>query len=202
MRDLIPFGDKSHQPVPKVFFVVEVGNSESFSLENREPPLDLIDPRAMNRSEVHLKTRMRRQPFLNLFTFMHAHIVQNQMDGGDTRINLPVKVFEKLNELNLSFAVGGGGEHLPRTGVESGEQIERAGLFVLVLDADRTPRSRPKRRRQPRSRLQAGFLVHADDHFPDSKRPGIEIEVRQSFFSKLQDIPEVRVRFDLGRFGT
>jgi hypothetical protein len=50
--------------------------------------------------------------------------------------------------------------------------------------------------------LQAGFLVHADDHFPDSKRPGIEIEVRQSFFSKLQDIPEVRVRFDLGRFGT
>jgi hypothetical protein len=48
-------------------------------LQDAEPLLDLIDPRAMDGGEMELEARMSLQPFLNLFAVMDTDIIANAM---------------------------------------------------------------------------------------------------------------------------
>ena len=54
----VPFGDERMQLGFEVGDVEEVGRGESFSLQNREPLLDLIHARAVNWCEVKPEARV------------------------------------------------------------------------------------------------------------------------------------------------
>jgi hypothetical protein len=84
----IPFNDKGHQAISEVIKVGEVEDAQPLPLQNTEPLLHLVHPRAVDRHEEKRKARVRLQPCLDLFAFMHAQVVKNQTNATDRDRNL------------------------------------------------------------------------------------------------------------------
>ena len=80
-----------------------------------------------------------------------------------------------MQKLDLTFAFRGPPDDLPASGVEGGQQIERATALVFLFYPHRTLRSRGQGRRLARTRLQAGPLVQTPHLFPRQERAGVEI---------------------------
>ena len=83
MGHFVPFLDERHQSFCQVGFVLEVGDAESFALEDAEPLLDLVHPRAMDWRMMEREPGVFGQPGLDLFALVHANVVEHDIDGGD-----------------------------------------------------------------------------------------------------------------------
>ena len=103
---LIPFLDKTVQPLGQVDFVRKIGNGQALALQDAEPLLDLIHPRAMHRRMMELEARMFFQPGLHLFAGVHPQVVHHQVDFGDVLGNPAIQLFQEFKELLLPFAFG------------------------------------------------------------------------------------------------
>jgi len=75
------------------------------------------------------------QPGLDLFPLVHAEIVEDHVDRCDRCRDLAVQLLQELDELLLSFAVGGVSVDFSRAGVEPCEQVQGSFALVLMLDS-------------------------------------------------------------------
>ena len=79
----IPFGNEGHDALGQMIQAGEITDAEPFALEDTEPLLYLIHPRAMHRSEVTHEARMSSQPCLHKLAFVHLEIIHNQDNMGE-----------------------------------------------------------------------------------------------------------------------
>ena len=70
----VVMGDVGKDLLAKCVRGLEVGESESLPLENAEPLLDLVHPRAMNGREVELEPGVLSEPSLDELPLVHADI--------------------------------------------------------------------------------------------------------------------------------
>ena len=163
---LVPLTDELFEFGAQVRLRGEVGNAESFSLQNTEPLFHLVHPRTVDGREMEMKTRMLFEPGLDLLARVHRQIVTDDMNKLDGRPHLFFHVREEGDELGLALAFGALPVDDTRTGVECGKQLQcaRAGVFMLhkcgVISGLRGLRGMDSG-----SRLERGFLVNAQHDF-------------------------------------
>ena len=138
MSHLIPLRDERLQPLRQRRLVGEIGDPQPLPLQDAEPLLDLIHPRAMHRRVMEHEPRVLRQPRLDLLALVHPQVVQDDMDRLDRRGDLPVQLLQERDELGLPLPLGGHPVDLAGPRVERGEQVQGPAPPVLVLDADRS----------------------------------------------------------------
>ena len=184
MGDLVPLLDEGHEPFGQVGFVLEVGDAKPLALEDAEPLFDLVHPRAMDGRMVEHESRVLDQPGLHLFPFVHAEIIEDHVDCRDRCGDLVVQLLQERDELFLSLAFGGQSVDFSSASVEPREQVQGSLALVLMLDSHGLIRHRRLGRRLPRARLQAGLLVHTQDHFMRPQTTRIEIADRASQLRK------------------
>ena len=80
MRVLIPFTNELSNLGLEVVFRFEIGDAQAFALQDAEPLLHLIHPRAMNRREVKDKAWVFHQPVADFFAVMRADIIAHEMN--------------------------------------------------------------------------------------------------------------------------
>ena len=175
MSLLVPLDDKLVNLVGKVRLVLEVGDAEPLALQNAEPLLDLIHPRAMDRCEVESKTRTLREPRSHLFAVMGRDVVEDEMNRRDLGRNFGIEMFEKRDVLLLTFAIERFSVDPAAAGIESGEQLERAAPLVLVLDTiGEIPHECGFGCMGARSRLKRGLFVDREHGLAVAKRARVE----------------------------
>src|SRR5258708_32199378 len=96
--------------------VGEVTDSESLPLENAEPLLDLVHPRAMHWQKVAHKAGMGREPGLNQSPLMHFEVVEDQVHAGLGSGKLLLQLGQEGHELHLALSCLGTSIHLARAG--------------------------------------------------------------------------------------
>ena len=157
----VPFSHECVESFRQGGFVSKVGNHQPLSLQDTEPLLDLIHPRAMDRWMVELESGMFFQPSLHLFASVHSQVIHHQMDFGDGGVDLTIQLLQELNELLLTFSLSRVGEDMANPSIEGCEEIQCTFSFVLMLDANRQSWFGRQCRRQASPLLQAGLLVNA-----------------------------------------
>ena len=120
--------------------VGEIGDPQPLPLQDAEPLLHLVHPRAMHRRVMEHEPRVLRQPRLHLLALVHPQVVQDHMDRLDRRGDLAVQLLQERDELGLPLPLGGHPVDLAGPGVERREQVQRPAPPVLVLDPDRSVR--------------------------------------------------------------
>jgi hypothetical protein len=75
MSRLVPLVDERKHLRLQVSEIGEVWGTETLALQDREPLLDLVHPRAVHRREVHLKTWVRGEPRTNQLAVVDAEVV-------------------------------------------------------------------------------------------------------------------------------
>ena len=118
MRVLIPLTNELSNLSLEVLFRCEIGDAQAFALQDAEPLLHLIHPRAMNRREVKGKARVFPQPFSDFFAMMRTDIIAHEMNRLDALVNLRVQLFKKGDELLLTLAWVTLPKDCSRTGIE------------------------------------------------------------------------------------
>src|SRR5205085_11298050 len=99
MSALIPLDDERVDPGLKVAEVTEVGSRKTFPLQDREPLLDLIHPRAVNGGEMETEACMPLEPDLYLLAGVHSQVVAvnvDQRDRGWGLTMIPATKFEEI----------------------------------------------------------------------------------------------------------
>ena len=103
MSVFIPLDDERIDPSLKVVEVTEVGRRKTFPLQNREPLLDLIHPRAVNGGEMKAKAWMPFEPCLNLLAGVHPQVVADDVDQGDRGWGLTINLDEQDPGCEMDF---------------------------------------------------------------------------------------------------
>lgn len=95
--------------------------TNSLVAEQREPALHQIEPGCSGGCEVHLETRMARQPAANRRSFVRAVVVQDEVNvqfGG----HIGMDRLQKFSELDGTVAAMTLPDHLARLSIQSGKQ--------------------------------------------------------------------------------
>ena len=178
MGDLVPLFDERVESFGQMGLVFEVGDAKPLALQDAKPLFDLVHPRTVDWWMMEHEPRMFGQPGLNLFSLVHAKVVEHDINDGDGRRDLEVQLLQEFDELLLSLAIGGVSVDFARARVERGEQIQGTTAIVLMLDAYWLIWFGGQGRRIPGTRLQAGLLIFAQDHFMRPQPTRIEITDR------------------------
>jgi hypothetical protein len=80
------------------------------------------------------KSWVPAQPFHDLFSFVDAQVVTNDMNPGDVIRDKVIEVIQEGNELDLPFASETSPVDSTCPGIESGKEIERAIADVFVFN--------------------------------------------------------------------
>ena len=102
-------------------------------------------------------------------------------------------MLQKRDEFHLPFPCGRRSVDLARARIKPGKEGQGTLAKVLVFDSDGLPRLGCQGRGVACPRLQTGFLVHAQDHFPYAQGAGIQGH------NRLDLRRERRIPGDLGR---
>src|SRR5947209_3754102 len=89
----------------------------------------------MHRQKVADEAGMSRQPGLSPLPFMHAQIVEHQVDTSHRGWNLPTELIEERDEFLLAFPSRRSGGDVACACIKGGEQVQGSGTLVLVLQA-------------------------------------------------------------------
>src|SRR6266516_3984783 len=165
MRMRIPFCDKSQQSLGQVIEGGEIENTEAFVLQDAKPLLDLVHPGTVDRHKETDKARMRRQPCLNLLSFMDAQVIKDERDAMSRRWDLPIQLEKQSDNLFLPLSPFCSSVNLPCPRIKSGKQVEGPCTLVLVLQASRQARPSGKCCLQAGTRLEIGLFINTQDHF-------------------------------------
>ncbi len=171
----VPLRNKGHQAFCQAVEIGEVENAEPLALQDAEPLLRLVHPRAMGRQKEADKARMNCQPSLRTPSFVNTHVIEDEGDVRHGRRNLSIQVVEQSNELLLALPSPRTSVDLASTRIESRKQMQSICTLVLMLQANVSTRSSRKRRSQPRTRLQIGLLVHTQDEFIVGEGSSIQV---------------------------
>ncbi len=175
MWTLIPLGCKRIQTASEFLLIGKVDDRETFALEDAEPLLNLVHPGTVHRRKMKLPTRVSGEPFQDLLAFMHADVVEYNVDGSDGRRDDCLDLLKKGNELDLPFTAGGAMVDMAGARIEGRKEVERSVAFVFVFDSDRCCWRSRRGGCQTRSGLETGFLIGAQNHLMRAERSGIKI---------------------------
>src|SRR5713101_8331964 len=130
--------------------------------EQCEPALDLIEPGAAGRGEVHMITRALRQPVPDHRAFVGGVIVDDQMNLELCR-NLPVNAVKELAKFQAPMTTVTLTNYAAGFHIERGEQ--RGGAVAKVVRGAALDLAGPHRqdRLHPIEGLDLGLLVGAQD---------------------------------------
>ena len=174
---LIPFANKLAQLGVEVLLRVKVGDAQALALEDAEPLLHLIHPRAVHGRKVEDKARVFCEPLSHFFAVMRTDIVAHEMNGLDVLPNLHIQLLKECYELLLTLAWVTLPKDLARTSVEGGKKVQGSAALVFMLMPSRyVPRLSRLRRMQTTTRLQRGFFVDGQDHLVIMQWTRVEID--------------------------
>jgi hypothetical protein len=95
-------------------------------LQDAEPLLDLIDPRAMDGGEMELEARMFLKPSLSLFAVMDTDIVANDVNQSNLGWGGLIQVLKEGDEFLLPFTSEALACDMPGSCIEGGAKRLRA----------------------------------------------------------------------------
>ena len=173
---LVPFLNELFEFGAQVRLRGEVGNAESFSLQDAKPLFHLVHPRAVDGREMKMKSGMVFQPSLYLFARVHPQIVTDNMDDINGGTYLFLHACQEGNEFRLALAFGTLSVDDAGAGIEGGKELQcpRAGVFVFhkrgLISGLRRLRGMGAR-----SGLQRSLFVDAQHDFIVGQRTGIPI---------------------------
>jgi len=154
----------------------EIGDTESFPLQDAKPLLHLVHPGTMDGREMKMKSRMVFQPSLYLFAGVHPQIVTDNMDDINGGTYLFLHACKEGNEFRLALAFGTLSVDEAGAGIECGKELQRTrpGVFVFHKGG---PISGLRRFRgmDAGSGLQRSLFVDAQHDFIVGQRTGIPI---------------------------
>ena len=94
VSDLVPLFDEREDLGLEIREVGEVWGAQSLALQDREPLLNLVHPRAMNRREVHPRPWVCSQPRSRELAVVDAEVVAEQVDQRDRGRSRSIDQFE------------------------------------------------------------------------------------------------------------
>jgi hypothetical protein len=100
-------------------------------------------------------------------------MIAYHMHRRDVPGNLPIHMRHKGDTFHLPFPLGCGSVDLACPCIKTSQEMQGALADVLVFDSHWLARLCRQGRGLARPRLQTGFLVHAQDHFPSTQRTRI-----------------------------
>ena len=158
---LVVIADVAHELSLQIGHRGKDAASDDVTLDLGEPQFDLVEPRAVGRSEVQVNLRMLGKEGLDQFGLVSREIVGDDMDLLAARL-VDDQVGQKGDELSRGMPSCRLAEHYTGLGVEG--RIQRERPMALVLKP--MPLGAPRRQRQHRIEsiqgLDRGLLIHAD----------------------------------------
>ncbi len=130
--------------------------------DHGEEALDLIEPGAVGRDEMHVPARLRCQPGFDLGVIVGRVVVGNAVDaelGGHS----PFDFLQKRQIFLVPVARLAGSQHRPVEHIQCGEQRGRAVTLVVVGDALDVAQAHGQHRLGSLQGLALALLVHAED---------------------------------------
>jgi hypothetical protein len=161
----IPFRDNGHQPLRQVLLVCNISDPQALALQHREPRLDVVHPGTRHGWEMNDQAWVLGQPGVHLLALVHLYMSKPHVKSRDAQGNLPIELFQKDHAFRLPFAFGSGGIHRSRTGITTGQQVQRSRPRRCMFDPYRLARWRGPRGCLAGPWLEIGFLVHPQPHF-------------------------------------
>ena len=156
-------GDETTELLPECLHTRERVSPNRPALQQREPPLDRVEPRRAGGREVKLEPRMLVEEGLHLRRGVRARVVENQVQVEPLRHGL-VDLAKKRQELLGPMSVSHPPEHLARRDVESG--VEACGPVAVVVVGPPLHLARPQRQHRLGAveGLDLRLLVHREHH--------------------------------------
>ena len=128
----IPLLHERMKPFGQVPLVREIRDRQTLALQDTEPLLHLIHPRAMHWRMVELEAGMFYQPRLHLLARVHPQVVHHQVNLRDRFRNLAVQLIQEFDELFLPLPLRRGRINLPGSRVEGGKQIRTDPAKAII----------------------------------------------------------------------
>jgi len=145
-------------------------------LQDAEPLLDLIDPRAMDGGEMELEARMFLKPFLSLFAVMDTDIVANDVNQSNLGWGGLIHVLKEGDEFLLPFTSEAWACDMPGSCIEGGKEVKGSIPSVLMFDTVGDISGLCWLcGTNPWPRLKRGFLIDTQYDLLGSKRTAVEV---------------------------
>lgn len=109
MSGCVPAGDEAVDVAVEYEGRAEVGDPQRFALKNGEPLLDLVHPRTVDWREVEVEARVSGEPVLGCPAFVHAEVVEHEVDGRRRWRDEGVEQVEEGEELLGALALSAPG---------------------------------------------------------------------------------------------
>src|SRR5215831_8896873 len=144
----IPSLNEAMNECPQVMGRADISAAQAFAAQDREPNLDLVEPRAMGGQPVESNLgALRGTPVQDGLFLVIARVVNNQMPA--TLGVAGAKCPQEVAKLQIGMALIALCEDLPCAHVKGGKEIDRAMADILKLLALDQPGT------QGQSRMQA-----------------------------------------------
>lgn len=156
----VPFGDEGLDPVFEFVKIRKIRSGESFSLEDREPLLDLIHPRTVNGREMKAESWMLSEPSLNLLALVQDQVVADDVNERDRARRVAIEGLEKFDEVFLTFSSPTDSGDRTAPSIKSSEQLKGAAALILVFEMNRKSGLGRARDARSRPRLERGLLIY------------------------------------------
>lgn len=128
-----------------------------------EEPFYSVEPRRTGRREVHVVTRSFLEPRFYQWMFVRRVIIHNEMYV-KLRRHAALDAVEELQELSMPVAWEALFNDVTRKRIKRRKQCRRPIAHVVVGLRGRQARTKRQNRRGSIQRLNAAFLVDAEDH--------------------------------------
>jgi hypothetical protein len=154
-------GDKVIDALHKLFDAGERASPNGLVGDQREKALDLVEPGAVGRDEVHVPAWPCRQPRLDLRMAVRGVVIDDAVDvqlGRHSRIDFA----QEGQELLVPVTRLAGCQHRSVEHIQRSKQRGRAVSLVVVGDALDVAEAHGQHRLSALQRLALALLVHAD----------------------------------------
>ena len=158
----IPRLNEAMDEVAQVLGGADTGAAQALATQDREPDLDLVEPRAMGRQPVESDLgALGRAPVQHGLFLMKAGVVHNQMPA--TVGVAGAQGAQEVTKLQIGMALIALGEDCPRAHIKGGKEIDGAMADILKLLAFDQARTQGQRRVQALQGLDVGLLIQTEN---------------------------------------
>jgi len=170
----IPRLNEAMNEVAQVLSGADTGATQTLATQDREPDLDLVEPRAMGGQPVESDLgALGGAPVQHGLLLMKAGVVYNQMPA--TVGVAGAQGAQEVAKLQIGMALIALGEDLPRADLKGGKESDSAVADILKLLAFDPARAQGQCRMPPLQGLDPSLLIETEDPTV-TRRMQIEIE--------------------------
>ena len=152
----------------------DTGAAQALAAQDREPDLDLVEPRAMGRQPVEGDLgALRRAPVQHGLLLMKASVVHNQMPAAMGVAG--TQGAQEVAKLQIGMALIALGKDFPRPHIKGGKESDSAMADILKLLTFNQPWPQGQRGVQPLQGLDVGLLLETENPTAPGRRQ-VEVE--------------------------